>query len=93
MKIGIISDIHEDIVSLKYIFKTFEKRRCDEIICLGDIVGFVGNYFYFSATRNASECLRLVRANCSHVLAGNHDLFAIKKLPRLPLSFNLLVFL
>jgi len=81
MKIGILSDIHEDGERLREVLAAMEKRGVDEIACLGDIVGFdILHYRYLSA-RNASYCLDLVRENCRWVVAGNHDLFAIRKLP------------
>lgn len=80
MKIAIISDIHEDVVSLQQALFSIDKLKCDEIYCLGDISGFsVPHYAYFD-TRNAHECLKLVRENCKVVLAGNHDLHAAKRL-------------
>ncbi len=81
MKYAIIADIHEDIVNLKFAFRKIEKLNCDEIICLGDISGFsVPHYNYFD-TRNAHECLRLIRANCKIIVAGNHDLHAAGRFP------------
>jgi predicted phosphodiesterase len=81
LKIGIISDIHEDIDNLKKTMLAFEKINCDEIICLGDIVGFSYPYYSFSDKRNANECVDLVKRNCTTVVIGNHDLNAIKKIP------------
>lgn len=42
-RIGIITDIHNNAVALKTILKELEKRKCDEIICCGDIIG-IGAY-------------------------------------------------
>lgn len=80
MKLGIISDIHEDIVSLRKALDILNNKRCDEIICLGDIVGYSEPYYNFSDTRDASECVSVVKANCNIVIIGNHDLYAIQKL-------------
>lgn len=38
-------------------------------------------YFRFGTTRDAGACIDLVRAECRWVVAGNHDLFAVKRLP------------
>jgi len=88
MKIGIISDIHEDLNSLKKAFLVLEKNYCDEIICLGDIVGVCIHYRKIIESRNAEECLRLVKENCKYVIAGNHDLYAVKKIPDYRGGFN-----
>ncbi len=81
MKIGILSDIHEDGERLREVLAAMEKHGIDAIACLGDIVGFDILHYRYLSTRNASYCLDLVRANCRWVVAGNHDLFAIRKLP------------
>jgi predicted phosphodiesterase len=81
MKIGILSDIHEDGERLNEVLVAMEKRGISEIACLGDIVGFDILHYRYLSTRNAAYCLDQVRANCRWVVAGNHDLFAIRKLP------------
>jgi len=81
VKIAILSDIHEDIESLKIALTIAESRNCDKIVCLGDICGFSIPAFSYFRTRNASECIKLIRSSCNIVLAGNHDLFAIRKTP------------
>jgi len=80
MQLGIISDIHEDIISLKKAFSILNKKQVDEIVCLGDIVGFSKTYYKYDDSRNAHECISMVKSNCNIVIKGNHDLFAIKKL-------------
>jgi predicted phosphodiesterase len=40
MRYAIISDIHSNIQALEKAFKDFETENIDEIICLGDVVGY-----------------------------------------------------
>lgn len=80
MKLGFISDIHEDVVSLKKGLDLLIKERCDQIICLGDITGFSNPYYPFGDTRDANACIQLVRKHCSIVVPGNHDLFSVGRI-------------
>jgi predicted phosphodiesterase len=75
MKIGLLSDIHEDVKSLQKALDILIREGCARIICLGDITGFSNPYYPFGDTRDANRCIELVRKNCSVVLSGNHDLF------------------
>ncbi len=81
MKIAIITDIHEDIITLKKCIISFEKLSCDIIVCLGDIVGYSKSYYDYIDTRDAEECVNIIKRNCDIVTIGNHDLNAIGKLP------------
>lgn len=82
MRLAIITDIHEDLTSLKEALRKIEFHKCDEIICLGDISGFSVPYYTYLHTRNAHECLSLVRSNCKIVLLGNHDIHAASITPK-----------
>jgi predicted phosphodiesterase len=88
MRLAIISDIHEDIVSLRLAISKIEQLQCDEIICLGDISGFSVPYYPYQQTRNAHECLAVVKANCNIIIAGNHDLYASRTLPKISPLFE-----
>jgi predicted phosphodiesterase len=81
MKIAIISDIHDDYISLLPAARLIEQKKCDEIVCLGDIVGYSIPFYDYLDTRDASNCVQWVKANCKYVVAGNHDLFAARKAP------------
>ncbi|ABW18651.1 metallophosphoesterase family protein [Alkaliphilus oremlandii] len=40
MKIAVISDIHSNIVALNAVLDSIKSNSCEEIICLGDLVGY-----------------------------------------------------
>jgi predicted phosphodiesterase len=64
MRSAIISDIHGNLPALKAVLERLTQENCDQIICLGDIVGY-GPY--------PNECIELVKRNCRQSLIGNHD--------------------
>lgn len=88
MKIGFVSDIHEDIYTLQRAFRMLEKMKVDEVVCLGDIVGYSVPFYSFMSERDANAVVDLVRENCSAVVIGNHDLFAVKRIPDNRAFFN-----
>lgn len=81
MKVGFVADAHEDISSLKYAIELLREYNCDKIICLGDIVGFAIPFYKNITRRDADACVKFVKNNCSQTVIGNHDLYAIKKVP------------
>jgi putative phosphoesterase len=62
--IYVISDIHGNIDALKMFFKKIKMTSNDNIIALGDYIG----YYY-----NTNECLDLLRKNKIICILGNHD--------------------
>ncbi len=68
MKYAIISDIHSNLEALQKALTIIDERKVDEIICLGDIVGYGAN---------PNECVEIVRDRCSSVVLGNHDAAAL----------------
>ena len=83
MILGILSDIHSDRTSLLQALSELRAKNCDRLVCLGDIVGFSHHYEGKLEDRDGEECIRIVRANCDYVIAGNHDLHAAGKMPSL----------
>jgi predicted phosphodiesterase len=74
--VAIISDIHANLEALQAVLSDVEERGIQEVICLGDIVGYGAN---------PKECLDLVRARCRLTLMGNHDHAVLFE----PTNFNL----
>jgi predicted phosphodiesterase len=64
MRIAIISDIHSNLEALTKAMEIIDQQPVDEIICLGDIVGYGAN---------PNECVELVRQRCNIVIKGNHE--------------------
>ncbi|MCF8373794.1 MAG: metallophosphoesterase [Bacteroidales bacterium] len=88
MRIAIVTDIHEDIVSLRLAFRKIEKLRADKIVCLGDISGFSVPHYQHHNTRSAHESLKMIREHCDTIILGNHDLNAIKRVPEFSPEFE-----
>ena len=81
MKIGIISDIHEDITRLEECLGILRAKDVKQIICLGDSIGFAAPYYSYIKTRDANKVIETLKDASDVILAGNHDLFAIRKTP------------
>jgi predicted phosphodiesterase len=62
---------------LKKAMTIIEEKQVDEIICLGDVVGYGAN---------PNECADIIRRRCSAVVLGNHDEAALD--PAGPHDFN-----
>lgn len=68
MRIAILSDIHSNLEALTRAVEVTDTLKVDEIVCLGDVVGYGAN---------PNECLAIIRDKCKTVLLGNHDLAAV----------------
>lgn len=60
---AIISDIHSNLEALQAVIEDINQHDVDQVLCLGDIVGY---------GPNPCECVDLVM-ECDVVLLGNHD--------------------
>lgn len=87
MKIGFISDIHEDIERLYLSIEILNKMKVDKVVCLGDIIGYSIPYYGYLNSRSANKCIKLISEICDEVVIGNHDLYAIKKTPETARDF------
>jgi predicted phosphodiesterase len=67
MRYAIISDIHSNLESLERALALVQPE--DELLCLGDIVGY---------GPSPNECIALLRARVKHAVLGNHDLAALE---------------
>ncbi len=63
-RLAIISDIHANLEAFEETLKHIASQGADEIICLGDIVGY---------NANPAECVALCRERQIYCLMGNHD--------------------
>ena len=61
--------------------RSFQTRQVDEIVCLGDIVGFCVLYYSYWDTRDANSVVEWVKETCPAAVMGNHDLYAVRKTP------------
>jgi predicted phosphodiesterase len=68
VKQALISDIHGNLEALTAVLADIAKQSVDEILCLGDVVGY---------GPNPCECLDLVMKKCRLTIMGNHDQAAL----------------
>jgi diadenosine tetraphosphatase ApaH/serine/threonine PP2A family protein phosphatase len=61
---ALISDIHGNLAALDAVMRDVETRSVDEVLCLGDIVGY---------GPDPEACLDVVMARARWALMGNHD--------------------
>jgi len=67
-RLAVISDIHANIHAFRAVLKRIGAVGVDEILCLGDIVGYGAE---------PGACVDLVVRHCTHTIKGNHDEAAV----------------
>jgi predicted phosphodiesterase len=74
VRYGVISDVHANLHALEAALAALEREEVDAIICAGDLVGY---------GPRPNECVERIAslARPAVVIAGNHDLMAIGRLP------------
>src|SRR5687768_18533328 len=73
--IAILSDIHSNLEALTAVLAEVDRRGVQDIVCLGDIIGY---------GPNPMECLDLVIQRAKVALMGNHDFAVFYE----PFNFN-----
>jgi predicted phosphodiesterase len=74
VKYGVISDVHSNLHALEAVVRVLEDEGVDRFICAGDLVGY---------GPRPNECVERIASlrRPASVIAGNHDLMAIGRLP------------
>ena len=73
MRLGIITDIHNNLIALKAVVEYFAQQNCDKIICCGDLIG-IGPY--------PEETVQYMRKLPNLIaVKGNHDKYLTDGLP------------
>jgi predicted phosphodiesterase len=71
MRVAICTDIHGNRQAFEAVIAAAEADGCEELWCLGDLVGYGAE---------PDACVALAAERCAIALAGNHDLAVIGKL-------------
>ncbi|MFW5871235.1 MAG: metallophosphoesterase family protein [Verrucomicrobiota bacterium] len=77
MRYAIVSDIHANLRAWEAVYSDISERNVDDIICLGDIVGY---------GPLPAETLESVYERVEHIVLGNHDAVVAGKFD--PSEFN-----
>jgi predicted phosphodiesterase len=70
---AIISDVHSNIEALKAALADIAEQGGEEILCLGDVVGY---------GPDPEECIDLIEKMCRFCLSGNHDYAVLTRAER-----------
>jgi len=70
VRYGILGDIHANLDALEVVLEHLDHESPDQIICVGDVVG------YAACPR---ECIAIIRERNILTVAGNHDCAAVEK--------------
>ena len=73
MKLGIITDIHNNLTALKVVVEKLRQLQCNKIICCGDIIG-IGPY--------PEETVQYIMKIPDLIaVRGNHEKYLLDKMP------------
>lgn len=72
MIVALVSDVHGNRHALEAVLEDVAERGCEELWCLGDLVGYGAE---------PDACVTLLREHAAVCLCGNHDLAVTGELP------------
>jgi predicted phosphodiesterase len=64
MRYAVISDVHSNLEALRAVLADIKENSINDILFAGDAVGY---------GPDPNECLKIIEAECSVLIAGNHD--------------------
>ena len=67
MLYAVVSDLHANLPALEAVLADIERRTVDQIVCLGDVVGY---------NAHPNECADIIREHGIPTIMGNHDAVA-----------------
>lgn len=73
MKIGILTDIHNNVIALDAVLKEFETQGCEKIVCAGDIIG-IGPY-------PEETVQKIMSVSNLTAVRGNHEKYLLEGMP------------
>ena len=75
MKIGLISDIHGNILALEKVFEEFDKLGVDKVLCAGDIIGL---------GPHPEEVVQYLKTKNNLIaVRGNHEGYLLDGIPKI----------
>ena len=72
MRLGLISDVHGNLLALEAVLAELEREELDRLVCLGDVV----------AGPRANEALARIRDLGCPVIMGNWDAWSVDGMPK-----------
>ena len=73
MKLGVITDIHNNHTALKVVVERLQQLECDKIICCGDIIGI--------GPCPEETVQYMMRIPNLIAVRGNHEKYLLDKMP------------
>lgn len=89
MKVGILSNIHDNIAKLQDAINALRNAKCESVVCLGDMVGStIPHCLHYFNKRDSTGVLHMIQKYCDLVVVGNHDLNSVARIPKYTADFK-----